>query len=89
MRTLFALIVSIVAAGQALAQAYPSKPISLVIPFGAGGDSDLSGRLLAQHAAKYLGNATFVPLNRVGASGSRRCLNARRARLPTQPIHRR
>ena len=54
----------------ALAQAYPSKPISLVIPFAAGGDSDLSGRLLAQHAAKYLGNASFVPLNRVGASGS-------------------
>lgn len=54
----------------ALAQSYPAKPISLIIPFAAGGDSDLSGRLLAQHAAKYLGNATFVPLNRVGASGS-------------------
>ena len=54
----------------ALAQAYPAKPISLIIPFAAGGDSDLSGRLLAQHAGKYLGNATFVPLNRVGASGS-------------------
>jgi tripartite-type tricarboxylate transporter receptor subunit TctC len=69
MRTLFALIVSILASG-ALAQAYPAKPITLVIPFGAGGDSDLSGRLLAQYAAKYLGNASFVPLNRVGASGS-------------------
>jgi tripartite-type tricarboxylate transporter receptor subunit TctC len=79
MRTLFALIVSIVAAGQALAQAYPSKPISLVIPFGAGGDSDLSGRLLAQHAAKYLGNATFVPLNRVGASGSIGTMQVRNA----------
>ena len=59
------------AAPGAMAQSgYPAKPISLVIPFAAGGDSDLSGRLLAQHAAKYLGNATFVPLNRVGASGS-------------------
>jgi tripartite-type tricarboxylate transporter receptor subunit TctC len=57
-------------ASGAMAQAYPSKPITLVIPFGAGGDSDLSGRLLAQYAAKYLGNASFVPLNRVGASGS-------------------
>jgi len=54
----------------AFAQPYPSKPIQLVIPFAAGGDSDLSGRLLAQHASKYLGNANFVPLNRVGASGS-------------------
>jgi tripartite-type tricarboxylate transporter receptor subunit TctC len=70
MRTLFALLVSILLAGQACAQAYPSKPITLVIPFAAGGDSDLSGRLLAQHAAKFLGNATFVPLNRVGASGT-------------------
>lgn len=54
----------------AVAQGYPSKPINLIIPFSAGGDSDLSGRLLAQHIAKYLGNATFVPINRVGASGS-------------------
>jgi len=54
----------------ALAQAYPSKPVTLVIPFAAGGDSDLSGRLLAQHVAKYLGNVSFVPVNRVGASGS-------------------
>jgi tripartite-type tricarboxylate transporter receptor subunit TctC len=70
MRLLFALIVSMLCASGAMAQAYPSKPITLVIPFGAGGDSDLSGRLLAQYAAKYLGNASFVPLNRVGASGS-------------------
>lgn len=63
----------------AFAQAYPSKPISLVIPFGAGGDSDLSGRLLAQYAAKYLGNASFVPLNRVGASGSIGAMQVRTA----------
>ena len=70
MKPLLALLVSLAMAGPAAAQGYPSKPISLVIPFAAGGDSDLSGRLLAQYAAKYLGNATFVPLNRVGASGS-------------------
>ena len=73
MKPLLALLVSLgMAAGfsdPACAQ-YPVKPISLVIPFAAGGDSDLSGRLLAQYAAKYLGNASFVPLNRVGASGS-------------------
>ncbi len=68
MKPWLALFISL---GVATAQAqYPSKPVTLVIPFAAGGDSDLSGRLLAQHAAKYLGNATFVPLNRVGASGS-------------------
>src|SRR6185295_15869852 len=69
MKPWLALIVLLGIFTNASAQ-YPSKPISLVIPFGAGGDSDLSGRLLAQYAAKYLGNATFIPLNRVGASGS-------------------
>ncbi len=63
---LAALLVSVGAA----AQGYPSKPITFVVAFGAGGDSDLSGRNLAQHSAKYLGNATIVVVNRVGASGA-------------------
>lgn len=54
---------------QSLAQGYPSKPITFVIPFAAGGDSDLSGRNVGQHASKYLNNQPIVPLNRVGASG--------------------
>ncbi len=57
------------AASQALAQGYPSKPITFVIPFGAGGDSDLSGRNVGQHASKYLNNQPIIPVNRVGASG--------------------
>ena len=74
MKPLLAQLISLTLAAAAslpaLAQGYPSKPITLVIPFAAGGDSDLSGRLLAQHAAKYLNNASFVPVNRVGASGA-------------------
>ena len=54
----------------AIAQGYPSKPITFVIPFAAGGDSDLSGRNVAQHAAKYLNNVPIVPVNRTGASGA-------------------
>jgi tripartite-type tricarboxylate transporter receptor subunit TctC len=54
----------------ALAQGYPSKPITFVIPFGAGGDSDLSGRNVALHAQKYLNNQPIVAVNRVGASGA-------------------
>ena len=50
---------------QAFAQGYPSKPITFIIPFGAGGDSDLSGRNVGQHAAKYLNNQPIVPVNRV------------------------
>ena len=70
MKPLLVLFVSLCAIGSVMAQGYPAKPVTLVIPFAAGGDSDLSGRLLAQHAAKYLNNASFVPINRVGASGS-------------------
>jgi tripartite-type tricarboxylate transporter receptor subunit TctC len=54
----------------AAAQGYPSKPITFVIPFAAGGDSDLSGRNVAQHASKYLGNTPIVAVNRTGASGA-------------------
>jgi tripartite-type tricarboxylate transporter receptor subunit TctC len=67
----FALAAALaLAASQALAQgAYPSKPITFVIPFAAGGDSDLSGRNVGQHASKYLNNQPIVPVNRTGASG--------------------
>ena len=58
------------AAGAAFAQGYPSKPITLVIPFAAGGDSDLSGRNVAAQASKYLNNQPIVPVNRTGASGA-------------------
>ena len=57
-------------ATSAIAQDYPTKPIQFVIPFAAGGDSDLSGRNVANAASKYLNNRPIVPVNRVGASGS-------------------
>lgn len=57
-------------ATQAIAQQdYPNKSILFVIPYAAGGDSDLSGRNVAQHSSKYLNNRIIVPFNRVGASG--------------------
>ena len=67
-RWLTALAVSMLCAGAA-AQ-YPTKPILFVVPFAAGGDSDLSGRNLAQHAQKYLNSRPIIVANRVGASGS-------------------
>jgi len=47
---------------------YPSKPITFIVPAAAGGDADLSGRNLAQHAQKYLNNQPIVVVNRPGAS---------------------
>jgi tripartite-type tricarboxylate transporter receptor subunit TctC len=69
MRLFFAALAWLAGWNAALAQGYPSKPITFVIPFAAGGDSDLSGRNVAQFAPRYLNNQPIVPVNRVGASG--------------------
>lgn len=68
LRTAFAIAAALTA-GFVHAQ-YPVKPISFIVGFAAGGDSDLSGRNLAQHAPKYLGKQPIVVINRVGASGA-------------------
>ena len=69
MKRLVAVLAAL-AAGAAHAQGYPSKPITFIIPFAAGGDSDLSGRNVAAHASKYLNNTPIIALNRPGASGA-------------------
>lgn len=66
----FCALVSMLVCGSAIAQGYPNKPITFVIPFAAGGDSDLSGRNVAAHAQKYLNNQPIVSVNRTGASGT-------------------
>ncbi|HYX64650.1 MAG TPA: tripartite tricarboxylate transporter substrate binding protein, partial [Burkholderiales bacterium] len=70
MKRFWLLLAAVLVARGALAQSYPSKPITFVIPFAAGGDSDLSGRNLAQHASKYLNNIPIVAVNKTGASGA-------------------
>ena len=57
-------------AGTASAQAaYPSKPIRLIVPFATGGVTDTSGRLIAEHLSKRLGQQVIVD-NKPGASGN-------------------
>lgn len=53
----------------ALAQRYPGKTVTLVVPFPAGGRTDLIGRIMAQHLQGYLNNNTVLILNKPGASG--------------------
>jgi tripartite-type tricarboxylate transporter receptor subunit TctC len=53
----------------ARAQAYPSKPITMVVPYPPGGLSDISGRLVAEGIRQALGQ-TIIIENLGGASGS-------------------
>ena len=52
----------------AAAQAYPSKPIRIVVPFGPGSATDTISRMLAEKAGPALGT-TFVVDNKPGANG--------------------
>jgi tripartite-type tricarboxylate transporter receptor subunit TctC len=57
------------AATQASAQAYPNKPITLVVSYAAGGPSDVIARLLADNMGKTLGQQVIVE-NVAGAGGT-------------------
>lgn len=53
----------------ALAQSYPSKPIKMIVPFPAGGTTDIVARLVAQKMSESMGQAVTVD-NRGGAGGN-------------------
>jgi tripartite-type tricarboxylate transporter receptor subunit TctC len=48
--------------------AYPDRPVKLVVPFAAGGNADIQGRLIAEYAQKFLGQPLIIE-NRGGAGG--------------------
>lgn len=55
--------------GTAFAQAYPSKPITLIVPWPAGGSTDRHHRALAEIASKHLGQQIIIE-NKPGAGGT-------------------
>ncbi len=64
-----ALLAVVLTPGLAAAQAWPSKPIKMVVPFAAGGGTDFIGRVMAKHLSERLGQQVFVE-NRGGANGA-------------------
>jgi tripartite-type tricarboxylate transporter receptor subunit TctC len=67
-RTSAALAVLLVlGAWPAQAQTYPARTVELVVPFAAGGGTDLLARLVAEGLSRRLGQS-FVPLNRPGGN---------------------
>src|SRR5262245_9818331 len=66
--------------GPARAQAYPARPVRLILPFGAGGVADVTSRLTAEKLSEKLGQR-FVVENQPGAGG----INAARTVLGAAP----
>ena len=63
------ILAALVLALPAQAQQYPSRPVTIVVPFAAGGSADLLARILQQHMQARFG-LPFVVENRSGAGGS-------------------
>jgi tripartite-type tricarboxylate transporter receptor subunit TctC len=62
------LAVSILAGGpQALAQAYPTKPINVIVPYAPGGNTDVVARIVLEHMGQTLGQA--LPIENIGGAG--------------------
>jgi len=68
-RAVLAALPASLAAGRASAQAWPNKPITIVVPFAAGGPTDLMARIVGERMAKELGQQ-FVIDNTTGAAGT-------------------
>jgi tripartite-type tricarboxylate transporter receptor subunit TctC len=68
-RTLFAALPASLLAARVAAQAYPRKPITIIVPFAAGGPTDLMARIVGERMAKELGQQ-FIIDNTTGAAGT-------------------
>jgi len=77
-KRLCCLLFMIVLSAHAGAQEYPVRPVRLILPYPAGGPSDIVGRVFGQKLGEALGQQ-FVPDNRAGAGGIIGCEIAARA----------
>ena len=64
-----ALALTLASIGTLAAQPYPNRPITLVVPLGVGGSTDVIGRLMAEGMRPHLGQPIVVE-NTTGAGGT-------------------
>jgi tripartite-type tricarboxylate transporter receptor subunit TctC len=76
---LFGAGAALIAGGVRAQEAYPSRPIRMIIPFPAGGPTDVYARLYAERLSRELGQPV-VTENRGGAGGAIGSLEVSRAR---------
>jgi tripartite-type tricarboxylate transporter receptor subunit TctC len=77
-RLFFALTFCVLSAAGAVAQTYPAHPITLIVPFAAGGTSDVIARVVAERMGQALGQRLVIE-NVPGAGGSTALTRAARA----------
>ena len=78
LRACGALVASLALAASVAAQTYPSKPVSMIVAFPAGGGSDVLGRAVGKGMAEVFGQPVIVE-NVVGVGGSLGVLKAANA----------
>jgi tripartite-type tricarboxylate transporter receptor subunit TctC len=73
-----AAVLAIAGVSGAHAQDYPSRPVTVIVPFAAGGPADITGRIVADIFSRHLGQK-FIVENVGGAGGTTGALRAARA----------
>lgn len=73
-----AVVLMLAAINGARAEDYPTRTVTMIVPFAAGGPADITGRIVADIFTRHLGQK-FVVENAVGAGGTLGALRAARA----------
>jgi tripartite-type tricarboxylate transporter receptor subunit TctC len=68
-KLILALAATALMAGAAQAQSYPNRPVTMIVPFAAGGPTDIIARIVSEHMSKTLGQQIVVE-NVAGAGGT-------------------
>src|SRR5215813_3730923 len=67
--TLAALPLGLSGIGPAFGETYPSRPVRFVVPFPAGGSTDVGARMISDNLSRVFGQQVFVE-NKSGANGT-------------------